>query len=149
MSNLNSLQAIPRAPAYKVQHIISKKQDVILCTQKVLLHSVLSSSFFLKKKEREKKKTKKPKVLTPKYMGHVQASSHKWWNSTLPTFLTVSFSEWDQYRSCGFICCPCASIISSPQIEKVTWLIASKHRESCSLSWHRAIWWAQGRKPYA
>lgn len=86
------------------------------------------------KKRGRKKKTKKPKVLTPKYMGHVQASSHKWWNSTLPTFLTVSFSEWDQYRSCGFICCPCASIISSPQIEKVTWLIASKHRESCSLS---------------
>lgn len=43
------------------------------------------------KKGGRKKKTKKPKVLTPKYMGHVQASSHKWWNSTLPTFLTVSF----------------------------------------------------------
>lgn len=55
----------------------------------------------------------------------------------IPLFLPFSeslISEWDQYHSCGFICCPCASIISSPQIKKVTWLIASKHRESCSLS---------------
>lgn len=86
----------------------------------------------LKKKNRGRKTTtittKNKKTFIPR-IYRVHSGSKLQTMEFHSSYLSYSlFFQVSLCCSCGFVCCPCASIISSPQIEKVTWLITSNHR---------------------